>query len=49
MTALMVMHEELKTAPFGDIWNEFLRRENTDSDYITAVKNYEKKVLKERK
>ncbi|MBR3715100.1 MAG: L-rhamnose isomerase [Clostridia bacterium] len=49
MTALMVMQEELKTAPFGDVWNEFLRRENINSDYISAVKEYEKKVLEERK
>ncbi len=49
MTALMVMHEELKTAPFGDVWSEFLRRENINSDYISAVREYEKKVLEERK
>ncbi|MBP3333485.1 MAG: L-rhamnose isomerase [Clostridia bacterium] len=49
MTALMVMQEELKTAPFGDVWNEFLSRENINSDYISAVKEYEKKVLEERK
>ena len=41
----MVLQEELKTAPFGDIWNEYLIRENVEKDYITKVKEYEKKVL----
>lgn len=48
LTELMVLQEELKTAPFGDIWNEYLRRENVENDYITKVKEYEKKVLMER-
>ena len=48
LTELMVLQEELKTAPFGDIWNEYLIRENVEKDYITKVKEYEKKVLVER-
>jgi len=48
LTELMVLQEELKTAPFGDIWNEYLRRENVENNYITKVKEYEKKVLVER-
>ncbi len=48
MTTLMVMQEELKTAPFGDIWEEFLARENVVSDYISEVKDYEKNVLSAR-
>ena len=48
MTELMVLQEELKTAPFGDVWAEFLRREGVDADYITAVRAYEKTVLEER-
>ena len=47
-TELMVLQEELKTAPFGDVWNEYLKRENVEADYITKVKEYEKKVLVER-
>ena len=45
MTALMALSEELKTAPFGDVWAEFLNREGICSDYLSAVKEYEKKVL----
>jgi L-rhamnose isomerase len=26
-TSVMVLSEELKTAPFGDIWDEYLKRE----------------------
>ena len=48
MTTLMVKFEELKTAPFGDVWEEFLRRENVESDYLTPIREYEKKVLAER-
>jgi len=48
MTALMVLQEELKTAPLGDVWEEFLRRENVQADYLPAVKEYEEKVLSKR-
>ena len=48
MTSLMVLQEEMKTAPFGDIWQEFLRRENVKADYLTEVKDYEEKVLVKR-
>ena len=47
-TSLMVMQEELKTAPFGDIWNEFLARENVNADYLTEIKAYEADVLCKR-
>ena len=47
-TELMVLQEEMKTAPFGDIWNEFLRREGVLSDYLTEVKKYEQEVLVKR-
>ena len=48
LTELMVLQEELKTAPFGDVWNEYLKREGVESDYITTVKEYEKEVLMKR-
>ena len=44
-TALMVLNEELKTAPFGDIWDEYLKRENVEKDYLKVIKEYEKEVL----
>ncbi len=48
MTELMVCQEEMKTAPFGDIWEEYLKREGVESDYISIVKEYEEKILSKR-
>ena len=48
-TELMVISEEIKTAPLGDVWDEYLRRENIESDYLSKVSEYEKTVLGERK
>ncbi len=47
-TALMVKQEEYKTLPFGAVWKEYLRRENLKEDYLTEIREYESKVLKER-
>ena len=44
-TSLMVAQEELKTMPFGDVWEEFLNQEETPVDYLTEVKKYENEVL----
>ena len=49
MTALMMLQEAMKTAPFGDVWNEYLRQQNVEADDLTAIKDYEKKVLVNRK
>lgn len=48
LTELMALNEEMKTMPLGDIWEEFLRREGVESDYISEVKKYEKEVLVNR-
>lgn len=37
-TSLMVMHEELKTMPFGDVWAEYLKQTDTPIDYLNEVK-----------
>lgn len=47
-TSLMVKQEELKTAPFGDVWNEFLSREGIEADYLSQIKEYEKEILVNR-
>lgn len=44
-TKLMVMKEELKTAPFGDIFAEYLRREQVPLDYYKEIEAYEQEVL----
>lgn len=35
LTTVMVLSEELKTAPFGSIWEEYLERENTEKIILT--------------
>ena len=48
-TSLMVLSEEAKTLPFGDIWAEFLNRQKVESDYLNIIKEYEEKVLVNRR
>ena len=47
-TQVMYLQEEMKTAPFGDVWEEFLCRENVEKDYYTSIKKYEDEVLVKR-
>ncbi len=47
-TQLMYLQEECKTMPFGDVWAEFLLRENVSGAYYKEIKNYEEKVLVKR-
>ena len=50
LTELFVMQEEVKTLPFGDIWEEYCRRCNVtpDSSWFDEVKKYEEEVLLKR-
>ena len=50
LTKLMVVQEELKTAPFGDVWNEYCRicGKPEDGAWFKEIENYEKNVLEER-
>ena len=49
-TQLMVAQEELKTAPFGQIWDEYCRRcgKPVDGEWYAEVARYEKDVLSAR-
>ena len=47
-TELMAMQEDMKTMPFGDVWDEYLKRQQVEADYIKEVLQYENEVLKER-
>ena len=47
-TAQMVLQEESKTLPYGDVWEEYLRRNGMEGDWFASVCGYEKKVLEER-
>ena len=47
---LMVLQEEIKTLPFGYVWDEYLKRQNVPgADWFTNVEKYEKEVLRDRK
>ena len=49
-TDLMVQQEELKTMPFGDIWDEYCRQCGVpaDGEWFGKVQAYEQEVLSRR-
>ncbi len=49
-TELMVRQEELKTLPFGAVWDEYCRRCNVpaDGNWLAQVQKYEQDVLVKR-
>jgi L-rhamnose isomerase len=47
-TSLLALHEELKTLPFGDVWEEYLNRQNVPMDFMSAVADYERDILSRR-
>ena len=47
-TELMALSEEIKTAPFGDVWNEYLERRGFENSYFEEIDKYEKEVLSKR-
>ncbi|MEI3340664.1 MAG: L-rhamnose isomerase [Eubacterium sp.] len=51
LTELMVMQEEMKTAPFGDVWNEYCERCGVAKDassWFAEIRKYEEEVLLKR-
>lgn len=49
-TQIMSLREQIRTLPFGDIWNEYCRRQNvpTESEWFPLLKQYEKDVMSKR-
>lgn len=49
-TEIMVLQEELKTMPFGDVWEEYCRvcGKPADGEWLADVKRYEDEVLRKR-
>lgn len=49
-TRIMSLREEVKTLPFGDIWNEYCRRQNVpaENEWFPLLKQYEKDVMSKR-
>ena len=50
LTELQVVQDEMKTMPFGDIWNEYCRQcsVKADREWFDEVKKYEAEVLGKR-
>lgn len=50
MTELMVRQEEVKTMPFGDVWNEYCRECGVpgDGEWFAEIVAYENEVLSKR-
>ena len=50
LTAVLVRQDELKTMPFGDVWDEYCRRCGAPADgaWLDAVLQYERDVLSKR-
>lgn len=49
-TKVLVLQEELKTLPWGEVWNEYCLRESAKSEeeWFNDVMDYEKNVLSKR-
>lgn len=49
-TELLLLNEEVKTLPFGEVWNAWCEREGVagDGHWYADVKQYEERILKER-
>ncbi len=50
-TRVLALQEEIKTLPWGEVWNEYLKRQNmvSDAKMFEEIKEYENKVLVNRK
>ena len=48
LTKLMVVQEEVKTLPFGDVWNYFCEECGIPADWFAEIEKYEKEVLANR-
>ncbi len=50
LTKLMVLSEEVKTLPFGDVWAEYCEREGViaDESWFKEIEKYENEVLAKR-
>lgn len=49
-TELLKLQEEIKTLPWNEVYNEYLKRNNCESEYtwFDKVKKYEKEVMQKR-
>lgn len=50
LTELMMLQEEIKTYPLGDIWQEFCKQNNVPEteEWFNEIKEYEKNIQSKR-
>jgi len=50
-TKVLALQEELKTLPWGEVWNEYCKKQGvlSESEWFKEVEKYEKNVLAKRK
>ena len=48
-TKIMYLNEKFKCLPMGDIWEEYLRRQNLNDDWWNEVERFENEVIERRK
>ena len=44
----MFLNEKFKFMPIGDIWDEYLARQNLSDEWYDAVETFEKEVIAKR-
>lgn len=47
-TSQLVIMEDIKMLPIGDVWNEYLRRAGLNDAYLDEIRRYEREVLSNR-
>ena len=49
-TRVLALQEELKTLPWGEVWDEYLKRQGmvSDAEMFEEIRQYEKEVLSQR-
>ena len=49
-TQVLALQEELKTLPWGEVWDEYLKRQGmvSDKEMFLDVRKYEEEVLSKR-
>lgn len=48
-TARLALQEESKSMPWGEIWDEYCRRQGATSDWLPEIEKYERETLSSRK
>ena len=47
-TKIMYLNEKFKTMPVGDVWEEYLTRQNLNDDWFEEIEKFEKEVIAKR-